>query len=555
MASELDSVSADLTCYDTLSQGQAKCSALTNIFNVAGAIETYASCPAAQCFLLSGTCIAHMSTPCYIKDDMTDSCCPAEGVRQDNASLAARAYAWGNWQVQPDGSRKMLVRRNKVWIQIQSDTFSNPNSGVLWHEYPDQSTNLPFVMTRESLATTVLAVEEIPKKPIYLAIPDTGVYGESTACILGTSASVVRLLFYYDAPRGRWVSLPGQYSKDNFVNASVPPNIFYAKRHLFLVIKVVDADVVQAYRGGMQYTVPEYGFRGTATWVGGYRARECATPIPLDDRYARVMMQAGVAARGLKMLGSPVLKRWNEAELTSPLAVNEGGTGKVDITVPMPTVAADAWMTANQQQQHQQQQRRSSSSATQGVDFGVYYLDNATETWIPMANCSQYSDGTRIITCPLDASFVRQVRMQLTAAILASSTSYLAQAMQAAELMLDPPLQPPSTTPAPTMPVSTTTPAPTQPLSTTPVPADSSSSSSSVGIIAGSVVGGAAVVAAVAAIIYMQRRSSVPYQKLKDGSKAAIHEEGEPQLRLLLNIASDMPPELPVEGFFCIKRT
>lgn len=234
------------------------------------------------------------------------------------------------------------------------------------------------------------------------------------------------------------------------------------------------------------------------------------------------------------------------------------------MTIQMPRLVADAWnrtqnarLNSTSGNNRRMLQILAGADQQQQQEFAPYYLDNATQAWVPLTNCTQFNDLLRVLTCYLNASVVEQNGLQITAALLASINSTLAQVLVAAEVAgraFEPPVTTTTaathTTASTATTVQTTTPAPPTSVATTPAPTGrDAGANNTAAIIAGAVVGSVLVaVSTAAAVLYLRRTAGSALTEQKARRDARSDVEMSPLLRTTK--AQLEIPQLQVDAFF-----
>lgn len=503
-------------CTAIVQSMKAYCPSLDGADFVSTSLRKYSTCPSPICSIAladnvnePGLCVLHWNHSCYpiTKPNSPasfSSCCPA----MENYHILPY---WTNKLI--DNSITSLKLSGPFSVQILANTFQKPNATMFLTFTPDPETDFPSAIGQGYNRAASLSIEggdDMPLKPLrWTASQPYSLYGGDAFCSL-PGRTYRSLLYYHDAPRARWLSLPNQTYANSTTDAWISQQIFQQERGRVFLLSIyteLKLNTTSAENVDGQYTIPESGMWSLKKLlqVGSIESIMCLLPVAVDGTYNNQAAMIRLASTGMRMLGSPFRTRWPRGSTIS----SPGEYVSIDMRVPR--TVADA-MDANNTGL-----RRSSSTVGSAILFPSYF-DPANETWGALSNCTGYIPVTQIITCYVQQSFLAEHGMELVLVLLARNNTVAAMAFWEAETegFVDA--------------KATATPAPAAPQTTTPAP--SKEGISNIAILV-------AVVAAVVvcmAIICMYTRK---HNSESAGSYAPVKAE-----------MSTAIPELHVGGFF-----
>lgn len=378
-----------------------------------------------------GTCILKWSAKCDTQQDPPSSCECIIGSMGRNAENASNTkndeqQVWESF----------YLNSNRPAIRITAP----PGTRLVITPGPDPvDKKFPSTFMNDEMRHGI-QFQDLPKGSLTLAHS----YVHSTyalPCQGSFPSKKVRILFYYDAPLGKWLTLPGANvtsnasgSGETTITATIQPGII-RRNKLNLVVASSYALVPQDVDEKTQVLqIPNYGFQeyGKAYHTMGVledviQWSQCIIPTPLLlSANGNLLLSLPGKKEAYVVLGAPLLMQWEQIPSTA-----------YSLRMQVPPVAAEALLSSptsssSSSRSLLQQQQQSIDESTIQPSF----LNSTSGLWEQLANCS-YDAETMQTACWLEPAFFDQQGVRIMFANLASNQSSAAGALLLADREAD----------------------------------------------------------------------------------------------------------------------
>lgn len=410
-------------------QYSQRCPSMIGTQFVSTSLQKYSRCPAAYCSIdhfgrgsdgdtrFQYICIMHWNHTCHATENGRNSCCPT-----DDFAFFTNINRWTNEGIDDARYRSQQHDMAEMILGILPNSFQRPNGSVfVVLSIPDPETDIPYVISMAKSSVMLSILDNTLVNPVRWT--DTGTYfddSQTNRCDR-QGRKYAQLLFYYDEPSTRWVSLPNQTFANNIIDAWIPPSLFIQGRGKVFLSRVYTE--IFSNNSVADYTLPECGRRKMldVNIFRSFSESECIMPVRMDDLYNK--MVSSIASTDMIMLGPPMQVIWTRSLLPPD------GKENVKLAVSVSGVVADAMA-------NKTGSRRSSSPLPVSIIKASYYVA-ANATWQVLSNCTAYDGQTRTVTCYLEQLFLDENQMQLWIALLSRNDSIVSQAFLRAGIISD----------------------------------------------------------------------------------------------------------------------